>query len=194
MAKSPGCAARRPTLKSPDRLLTLFSALVMVVVAGAVTAQPDAPELTHTMTPLDEPFPAPAFALEDMDGKGYTLDNFENKVVLINFWATWCPPCRREMPSMERLYQALGDEDFVVLAVNQWETPDHVFAYMGQLDVYPSFPILFDPQGRISLDYGVDGLPTSFLIDRQGRVVRRAIGGREFDHPDIQALIREYLE
>jgi thiol-disulfide isomerase/thioredoxin len=165
-----------------------------MLCAAAATAQMRTPDLTHKMTRLSEPFEAPRFELQDMDGKRRALQDYRGKVVLINFWATWCPPCRREMPSLERLCQALADEPFEVLAVNQWETPDHVFAYLGQLDVFPSFQMLFDPKGEISQAFGVDGLPTSFVIDKQGRVVLRAIGGREFDHPEIQRLIRELLD
>jgi len=121
------------------------------------------------------------------------LHDFRGKVVLINFWATWCPPCRKEMPALEALYKKLGDESFAVLAVNQWEDPDHVFAYTGELNVFPTFPILFDPESAISEDYGVKGLPTSFLIDKKGRLAYRAVGGRDFDHPQVERLIKELL-
>ena len=83
--------------------------------------------------------------------------------MLLNFWATWCPPCRREMPALERLYQQLGAHGFVVLAVNQWEDPDHVFAYTGELNVFPSFPILFDPDSSVSERFGVKGLRNNFV-------------------------------
>ena len=80
-----------------------------------------------------------------------------------------------------------------MLAVNQWEDADHVFAYTGDLNVFPSFPILFDPESKVSQQYGVKGLPTSFVIDRAGRLVYRAIGGREFDHPEIAQTIEALL-
>jgi len=94
---------------------------------------------------------------------------------------------------MERLYQKLKNEPFVVLAVNQWENEDHVFPFMGQLEVYPTFPILFDPTSRIADAFGVKGLPSSYVLDRNGRALYRAQGGRAFDHPDIERLIRELL-
>ena len=106
---------------------------------------------------------------------------------------TWCPPCRHEIPSMESISQDLGEKGFVVLAVNQFETPDHVFAYMGQLSVFPTFPLLFDHDSRVSGLYGVKGLPTTLLINRQGQVVYRAIGGRDFDHPRVRAIVNELL-
>ncbi|MAT65258.1 MAG: thioredoxin [Gammaproteobacteria bacterium] len=146
------------------------------------------------MTRLPEPVPAPDFALEDMDGETHRLSDLRGQVVMVNFWATWCPPCREEMPSMEAVYQGLKGEGFQVLAVNQWESPDQVFPYMGQLDVYPSFPVLFDRDSSVAEAYGVKGLPTTVLIDPQGRVVYRAVGGRNFNHPEVQALIRGLME
>jgi thiol-disulfide isomerase/thioredoxin len=98
------------------------------------------------------------------------------------------------MPALEQLYQQLGEQGLVVLAVNQWEDPDHVFAYTGELNVFPSFPILFDPDSSVSERFGVKGLPTSFLLDQDGRVRYRAIGGRAFDHPEVERTIRALLE
>ncbi|MEJ2441226.1 MAG: TlpA disulfide reductase family protein [Gammaproteobacteria bacterium] len=137
--------------------------------------------------------PRPDFTLSDIRNKPHDIRQWDGKVILLNFWATWCPPCRHEMPAMERLYQHFRDKGFVVLAVNQWEDPDLVFAYTGELNVFPSFPILFDPQSTVSQDYGVKGLPTSFVIDRDGRLVYRAIGGRDFDHPEILQRIGDLL-
>ena len=94
---------------------------------------------------------------------------------------------------MERLYQNLRSDGFLVIAVNQMEDPDHVFAYTGQLGVDPTFPILFDTDGKVSTSYQVQGLPTSFLIDKRGMVRFRAIGGREFDHPAVETLIMQLL-
>lgn len=96
---------------------------------------------------------------------------------------------------MERLYQKLKGEGapFEVLAVNQWESPDHVFSYLGQLEVLPSFPILFDSESRVADALGVKGLPTSFLLGKDGRVVYRAVGGRELDHPSIEQVVRALL-
>jgi thiol-disulfide isomerase/thioredoxin len=157
-------------------------------------AAAEIPGLSHHFTALDPAREAPGFALADMDGEQHRLTDYKGKVVLVNFWATWCPPCRREMPALEVLYLKYRERGLIVLAVNQWEDADHVFAYMGQLNVFPTFPVLFDPESRVSADYGVKGLPTSFLVDRQGRLVYRAIGGREFDHPDIERLLQTLLQ
>jgi thiol-disulfide isomerase/thioredoxin len=175
-------------------LRTLVLLAGCLLVAGPATAQMEIPALSHALTRLAEPLPAPDFVLEDMDGEPHPLRDYRGKVVLINFWATWCPPCRREMPSLENLYQKLRDQPFAILAINQWESPDHVFSYMGDLSVFPTFPILFDRKSEISEAFGVKGLPTSVVVDKQGRVVLRAIGGREFDHPEIERAIRALIE
>lgn len=176
-------------LKNSGLLLTFLTLL-----CSPLAAQEGIPELSYRLTQLEQPIDAPGFTLNDMDDEPHSLRDYRGNWVLINFWATWCPPCRKEMPSLERLYQAFSDRPFRVLAVNQWEDTDHVFSYMGELNVFPSFPILFDPESRVSEAYGVRGLPTSFIIDPQGRIVYRAVGGREFDHPEVLRLIRELLE
>ncbi|MGB5177839.1 MAG: TlpA disulfide reductase family protein [Gammaproteobacteria bacterium] len=176
--------------------MTRPGALLMVMcfallASSTASAESDTPGLGYHFAPLSPLVAAPDFTLKDMDGESFALHDFRGKVVLINFWATWCPPCRKEMPALEALYKKLGDESFAVLAVNQWEDPDHVFAYTGELNVFPTFPILFDPESAISEDYGVKGLPTSFLIDKKGRLAYRAVGGRAFDHAEVEKLIRE---
>jgi len=152
----------------------------------------DLPPLSHSLT-LQAPKPAPALKLKDLDGRTHDLARLRGRVVLINFWATWCPPCRREMPSMERLSQALQGEAFSVLAVDVGEDADTIDAFTAQLDTTLTFPVLLDTRSRALQAWKVAGLPTTFLVDRQGRIVASAIGGREFDHPDIIRAIRELL-
>ena len=167
---------------------------MLVLPAILPAAQDGVPELGYRLTPLEQLLEAPGFTLRDMDGKPHALRDYRGNWVLINFWATWCPPCRKEMPSLQKLYQTFRDRPFRVLAVNQWEDADLVFSYLGELNGLPDFPILFDTESRVSEAYGVSGLPTSFLIDPQGRIAYRAVGGREFDHPQIVGLIRKLLE
>lgn len=142
---------------------------------------------------MQAPQPAPALKLKGLDGQLHDLAQLKGRVVLINFWATWCPPCRREMPSMERLSQALKGEAFSVLAVDVGEDPDTIDAFTSQLDATLGFPILLDTRSRAMQAWKVAGLPTTFLVDKQGRIVASAIGGREFDHPEIVRAIRELL-
>ena len=159
---------------------------------GAAAHAADLPPLSHSLT-LQAPKPAPALKLKDLEGKMHDLAQLKGRVVLINFWATWCPPCRREMPSMERLSQAFKGKPFVVLAVNVGEDADTIDTFTSQLDTTPTFPILLDTRSHTMQVWKVAGLPTTFLVDKQGRIVSSAIGGREFDHPEIVRAIRELL-
>ena len=174
------------------RAVRVSGSLILLLPALAA-AQTDLPDLTHKLTALSPRPPAPDFALKDLDGKTQRLSDYKGNVVLVNFWATWCPPCRREMPSMERLYQKLKGEPFMVLAPDQYESFDLVFSFTGQLDPAPTFPILLDEKSTSSKAWKVKGLPTSFIVDKQGRIAYRAVGGREFDHPEIEKLIRALI-
>jgi thiol-disulfide isomerase/thioredoxin len=174
-----------------DRYLALI--LMLCAPCGLLLAELPSPELSHELNRLETPVSAPDFSLEDIDGEQQALSDYRGKVIMLNFWATWCPPFRREIPSMESIYQDLGDKGFVVLGVNEFETPDHVFAYTGQLSVFPTFPILFDSDSKVSQLYGVKGLPTTLLLNKQGQVVYRAAGGRDFDHPEVRAIVNALL-
>ncbi|MCB1923996.1 MAG: TlpA family protein disulfide reductase [Gammaproteobacteria bacterium] len=180
-----------PVSNVPQRLSEVVATLLLVLLSTAVVAAP--PPLGHALTEVAPPLAAADFALPDIDGENHALSDYRGRVVMLNFWATWCPPCRREMPSMQRLYDKYRERGLVVVAVNQWEDPDLVFEFTGRLSVDPTFPILFDRESRVAEDYGVKGLPTTFLIDKDGQIRFRAIGGREFDHPDVEAIIEALL-
>ena len=168
--------------------------LLFLLLSFSANADWQQPELSHNLTPVRSVIPASDFELEDMDEEKVKFSNYLGKVVLLNFWATWCPPCVREMPSMEKLHQQVNAEDFKVIAVNQMEDVDQVFAFTGQLDIYPSFEILFDKTSKVSQDYAVRGLPTTYLIDKQGNIRYRAVGGREFNHPEVIKIINKLIE
>jgi peroxiredoxin len=175
----------------PFKLLSIF--VCCLLISPVQAAEREQPKLGYTLTALSKPVPAPDFTLEDIDGKKFSLKEYRGKVVLLNFWATWCPPCRREMPSMERLNREFRGKDFVVLALNQMEDTDQVFTYTAELDVSPTFTILFDKNSDVSRAYGVLGLPTTYLIDKKGNIRFRAIGGREFDHPEVKKQILQLM-
>lgn len=180
-------------VKFRNSLTAGLAALSLVALTPWPVAAADLPPLSHSLTEVT-PKPAPALKLADLDGRPHDLAAFRGKVVLINFWATWCPPCRREMPSMERLSRALANEPFRVLAVDVGEDAETIEGFFSQLDTAPTFPILLDSQGSAMQAWQVGGLPTTFLVDKQGRVVAQAIGGREFDHPEVVQAIRTLLK
>jgi thiol-disulfide isomerase/thioredoxin len=171
----------------------MAGAFFLLALASANTLAADLPPLSHSLT-RQAPKPAPALQLQDLDGQLHDLAQLKGKVVLINFWATWCPPCRREMPSMERLSHALEGEAFAVLAVDVGEDADTIDAFTSQLDTPLRLPILLDTRSQTLQAWKVAGLPTSFLVDKRGRIVASAIGGREFDHPEIVRAIRQLLK
>ena len=138
--------------------------------------------------------PAPDFTLEDLQGQPRSLSDFQGKVVLINFWTTWCPPCRMEMPALQQAYEDLRDQGFVVLGVN-WtavDDPEEVGPYVQELGL--TFPILLDIDSEVSeRRYRVIGLPTSVFVGRDGTVREVYIGPIPLDQlrANVETLLTE---
>jgi thiol-disulfide isomerase/thioredoxin len=165
------------------RFLSGGAGLALLAVAPPLWAQ------GRGMTAVSAVPPAPTLRLPDTDDKPVDLAQYRGKVVLVNFWATWCPPCRKEFPSLGRVRKLFKPAAFEVLAVNVGEDPDVVFSFTGNTE----FPVLFDRAAKAMAAWSVMGLPTTFIIDRQGRLAFRATGGREFDDPEIVATIKQLL-
>ncbi|NIP72410.1 MAG: TlpA family protein disulfide reductase [Gammaproteobacteria bacterium] len=142
----------------------------------------------QTLEHLAERPPAPALALKDVDGTLHRLEDYRGRVVIVNFWATWCPPCRREMPSMERAWNRLKGHGVIMLAVDVGEDADTVFTFTADYPV--TFPLLLDQEGDVVRAWPVLGLPTTFIVDPEGRLAYQAIGGREWDAPELLETIR----
>jgi peroxiredoxin len=123
--------------------------------------------------------PAPDFSLEDTAGRTVTLGDYRGKVVLINFWATWCLPCRAEMPELESIYRARRGDGFEVVAIDLQESDAEVQPFMEELGL--TFPALLDRDGFVSRAYRARALPSSFLVDRQGTIRYVKIGPLTFD-------------
>lgn len=134
---------------------------------------------------------APAVTLRDLDGRPLTLRDLRGQVVFVNFWATWCVPCRNEMPALENLYRAYRDRGFVVVGVNFRESAGVVRGFMQELRL--SFPALVDTDAAVSRAFGVRGLPVSFLLDREGRILWKAIGSREWDSSHGRTYLDDVL-
>jgi len=158
------------------KYLFLIALFVSCSTSQSVLAEDNTKQ---TLPRVEQPFAAPDFTLESDNGKQFHLADFRGQVVLINFWATWCPPCRREMPSMERMWQKIKGKGVQVLAVNVGEDADTIFEFRGSYPV--SFPLLMDKDGSVVKDYPVTGLPTTYIVDPQGKVIFRAVGSREWD-------------
>ncbi len=140
--------------------------------------------------PIGRGAPAPDFQLDRLDGEDpIALSDFRGRVVLVNFWATWCKPCEDEMPSMERLYRALHPSGFELVAVSVDEDPSEVAAFRDRLAI--TFPIALDPGQEVSRLYQTTGFPESLLVDRDGTVVERYVGPRDWAiyRPRVESLL-----
>ncbi len=136
---------------------------------------------------------APNFILRDLAGNAVSLSQLRGKVVLLNFWATWCGPCRVEMPAMEQLYRTLSRREFEILAVStdsQGATVTRPF----QKQMGFTFPILHDSEYRVGLAYGARTIPVTFMVDRQGVVRQKIFGARDWDSPEARDLIHALLK
>jgi thiol-disulfide isomerase/thioredoxin len=177
-------APRRPAL------LAVAGLIAVLLLAGPHPAAA-APQ---GLVSLGERPAAPALALpEDETNQVHRLSDLRGKVVLVNFWATWCPPCRKELPSMERLWRLLKGEGLVVLGVNVDESSDEIYAFTAGMETPPTFPLLRDEGARVAQAWPVKGLPTTYVVDNKGRIALGAVGGREFDSPAIVEQIRGLL-
>ena len=137
--------------------------------------------------------PAPNFQLRDMNGRVVALSDLRGKVVLLNFWATWCGPCRIEMPAMERLYRTYDRKDFEILAVStdaQGVAVTRPFQQENKL----TFPILHDADFRVGLSYGARTLPMTFMVDREGIVRQHIFGARDWEAPEAHQLIEMLMK
>jgi thiol-disulfide isomerase/thioredoxin len=139
------------------------------------------------------PHALPSIAFEDEKGSSLTLAHFRGKVLLLNIWATWCPPCRKEMPSLDRLQQQLGGPDFEVVALSiDHEGVSVVKRFFKEIDIR-ALAIYNDKTVRAGLDLGAVGIPTTLLIDRSGREIGRVAGPAEWDSPEAVETIQRYL-
>ena len=125
-------------------------------------------------------------------GKNLSLSALKGKVVFLNFWATWCGPCRAEMPSMEVLYGRYKEKGLEIFAVNCGEEQEQVLAFMKNNGL--SFPAALDSDGKVSKSYGIQAIPTSFIIDREGKIIVRLVGSIDWDTPKIRTALERLLD
>lgn len=137
---------------------------------------------------------APRLRLESLRGKEVDLAAMKGRVVVVNFWATWCPPCIEEMPTMQRLWQDLHWVGLEVLAVNTGESADTIESFMQVFEPELEFPILLDPDGEAFEAWGIRGLPKTFIVDKRGRVIYEAEGGRDMGSEHIRGRLRMLLD
>ena len=142
------------------------------------------------MDPMPAANPAPDFNLMGMDGKTHTLEDLKGKFVLVNFWATWCNPCKVEMPLLEKLHQTLKSEKFTVLGLHVGPGPENIEEFKKLMPI--SFPIYVDMD--LEVNWGVPGLPTTFLMNPEGKLIYRAVGKREFASDEMVNFLKSQIE
>jgi len=136
--------------------------------------------------------PAPDLSLVDRQGKTWVLSELKGQVVFINFWATWCPPCLKELPSMQKLYTALPTDKFKMLAILNNDKPVLADFVANQKGI--TIPILDDPQNLVSSKYFLTGLPETYIVDKQGILVEKFIGPAQWDAPKYVQMIMKYIK
>lgn len=149
-------------------------------------------QVIPNLAPMKDNSPTPDFTLTDITGKKVALKDFRGKFVFLNFWASWCVPCREEMPTMERLYQDFKNKNFIVLAVNVKDNQQDALAFVKELKL--TYPVVLDPDGDVGLLYGAFGLPTTYLIGPKGEALARLWGPAEWYSPAAKELFRTLLE
>jgi thiol-disulfide isomerase/thioredoxin len=144
------------------------------------------------MMPFEQKIPSEDFELALLSGGRTSLGEHQGKVVFLNFWATWCPPCREEMPSMQALYDELADDGLEILAVNVLESEETAAAFIEEQGF--TYPVLMDTNGRVMMRYGVRAYPTTYLIDREGYVIGARPGFHDWASDDVITHLRSLLE
>lgn len=148
------------------------------------------PDLPKGIIALDG-YPAPSLEVRDLDGKPYSLAGDRGSLVFVHFWASWCGPCRKEMPAIQRMWNTLKDEGLKIALVNTAESEDTVFSFLAIHA--PTIRPLMDRDGLQTEAWQPRGLPATYLVDARGRVQYQAIGGRPWDEPQYMDFLRELI-
>ena len=181
----------------PDKIIRAASLLQRHTIPTTAISLPDLPHgnnvvgLDAKLKPYKGSLTPKAIQLLDTNGQMITLDNFKGKVTLINFWATWCPPCVEEIPSMNRLKQKMQGEPFQLVSINYAEPPENIRAFMQKVSV--DFPVLVDPQGKLAGQWNVVAFPSTFIIGRDGKFHYGVNAAIHWDTPEILQKLKQLL-
>jgi thiol-disulfide isomerase/thioredoxin len=172
----------------------LFMLLVASGLSAATASDTDMPDRTKLgeFVASSTPFPAPSIPLTDTNGNAVELPDFHGKLVVLNLWATWCEPCLREMPSLDRLQSHFGDRIAVLGVAEDRGGAKAVEPFIGKLNL-KSVKVYVDPKSDVGHAFDVQGLPTSFLIDHDGKVLGRVEGAAEWDSPKMLGVIESFV-
>ena len=174
------------------RWLFALSAVVAWLALGTSTLL--AQELRDGLSPAYKTPPAPPLELRDLNGDLVRLTDYRGHVVVVNFWATWCPPCIAEMPAIQRMYEQTRARGHEVLAVNLGEEIDRIRAFLAEFEPTLEFPMLLDSQGAAFESWRVQGLPTTYVVTKDGLIKYSATGGRQMDSEHIRGLLQALID
>jgi cytochrome c biogenesis protein CcmG/thiol:disulfide interchange protein DsbE len=178
--------------KKTSLLMTILFVFIACVIL-IVFLREERGSIPKSTKPLQLGLEVPDFTFRNIDGKEVSLSGQRGKVVLVNVWATWCPPCRQEMPSMQRLYEKFKDQNFEILAVSiDSEGGETVAPFMRKMNL--TFPALLDREETIRPLYGITGVPESFVIDKKGILVKKIIGPIDWATPEVFLFFRDLIE
>jgi len=167
------------------RIILVFLLLFIVVLPACSRKE--------ATKPPGEGKPAPDFILPDLAGRPTRLADLRGKVVLVNFWATWCPPCREEVPSMAKLNQLMAGKPFQMLAVSiDQGGKEAVEAFFKQAET--TLPVLLDANGATSKLYGITGVPETFVLDKKGVIMKKVIGAMDWSAPEVVKFLDEAMK
>ncbi|MGO8692112.1 MAG: TlpA disulfide reductase family protein [Rectinemataceae bacterium] len=187
----------RPQTRYPAKLL----AILLIALGSGLFAQTVAPAAAQGkpwyaarleslgFTVFPKPVPVDDFAAEALAGGSVKLSQERGKVILLNFWATWCPPCQKEMPAIESLWKKTKAADFTVMGISVGEEPGTVKDFIARKGY--SYPIFVDPQGRLGTAFGARSIPTTYVIDKSGQAIAGIIGGAPYDGAEAASIFAE---
>jgi peroxiredoxin len=178
-------------------LMTYSLVMSFSLEAGQVISTDKADSKTdrlfHELGVINVPHIAPPvdINLMDINGQQVIVSEFKGKIVFLNFWTTWCPECRIEMPSMEKLHRKLKGKDFAMIAIDLQEPVSRVRTFLKK---YPlTFTILLDTRGKIARQFGIRAVPTTYILDRNGEIIGKALGSRHWDSKESIALFEHLM-
>lgn len=177
-------------------LLAVYTYTISEISSRPIPAPAEAPSAKNDGEPPPSPMEgqqAPDFDLPSLGGKNVRLADLKGKVLFINIWATWCLPCRAEMPSMEKLYRLLKGPDFEMIGISVDKDPEKSVApFVKELGL--TFPILLDPKSETAAKYKITGVPETYLVAPNGTIIHHLIGPAKWDRPDVVEALKKLVE
>ncbi len=171
-----------------------FSALILLLPVGSTFGAEARPWYAARLESLgfyvfDKPFEAPNFSVASVDGKMKSRLSTKGKITLLNFWATWCPPCKQEIPTIQRLHDIMKSENFEIMAVDLGEAPKSVKSFLEENKI--SYPVYLDPKNSLANLYASRGIPSTYILDKNGKFIAGIIGSFDYDTPEFVNIMKE---